>query len=302
MKFGRLEDISHVDFRLPEEPKGNVDILSNYHENDTCQVYVGSTGWSKKEWKGKWYPEKTKTTDFLHAYGNQFNSIELNTTYYRVPKEDQIIAWKESVPEDFKFCPKVVKWISHKKDLGAGGDELTEMIDRFVLLEEKLGSFFMQLPPHFSTDKYDVLAHFLQGFPKAIELSIELRHESWFENEDAKKKLQDLIYESGHNILITDVSGRRDVAHMLVTNDYMMVRWVGNGLVPTDYTRLDEWVDRLTAYKKNGIKKVYFFPHEPEAIQPPQITHYFCTKLMETGHFNVRGPKPIALQPNLFDI
>lgn len=303
MKFGKLEDISTVDFTLPQEPESNEVVMHKHEEVDRCQLYVGLTAWGNKLWKGKWYPAKTKAADFLSAYSKQFNSIELNTTYYRIPKADTILKWKEQTPDDFRFCPKVVKWISHKKDLSIGTDEIEKMIDTFVLLEEKLGPFFMQLSPNFDASKIKVLANFLDFFPKGLSISIELRHPSWFENSDIKNELQDLFVHHQQNLLITDVAGRRDVAHMLLTNDYLMVRWVGNGLHETDYQRIDAWVDRLLYYKKIGIKRIYFFPHEPENLLAPEITHYLCNKLNQTGHFHVRGPENIDDHPaqlNLF--
>lgn len=294
MKFGKLDDISEVDFSLPPDPEFNVQYFNNLPPVDSMNVYVGATGWTTRSWRGRWYPEKTPIKNFLEAYGHQFNSIELNTTYYNTPKISTLEKWKHSVPEDFLFCPKVVKWIAHKKDLGVAGDDIDRLLDSMVHLGTKLGSFFLQLPPSFSTEKWKVLEGFLNYFPIDLELAIELRHESWFQDKAALNELQDLAAAKNKALLITDVAGRRDVLHMRNSTDYMMVRWVGNKLHKTDYKRIDQWVDRLEYLKQQGVKKAYFFLHEPDNETVPEITHYFCQKLMEKNGFIVRGPKPLA--------
>jgi len=263
---------------------------------------IGCTGWGMKEWKGTYYPEKTKPENFLYEYGKQFNTIELNSTHYGTPKHEVLAKWYGDTPSDFKFCPKLHKAISHRKLLGTDSDIIENTINALSILNDKLGPIFMQLPPYFDSSRIDVLETFFKAFPAEFDLSIELRHPSWYEDTSVTDELQALAVEYGKGLLITDVSGRRDVLHMRICDDYLMIRFVGNGLHPTDYTRVDDWVERLKFYISKGVNKIYFFPHEPDNILAPQLADYLCGKIKSETEVTTRGPKKIdsPKQLNLF--
>ncbi|MEM9545987.1 MAG: DUF72 domain-containing protein [Bacteroidota bacterium] len=301
MKFGKLEDISNVDFRLPEEPVTNKNILDSLDSNNP-QFYIGCTGWGMKAWKGTYYPEKTKPENFLYEYGKQFNTIELNSTHYGTPKQEVLEKWYADTPADFVFCPKLHKAISHRKMLGMDSDIIENTLNSLSILNDKLGPIFMQLPPYFDASRFSDLESFFKVFPEEFDLSVELRHPSWYEEEGVMDELQAMAVDYHKGLLITDVSGRRDILHMRLCGDYLMIRFVGNGLHPTDYSRVDEWVDRLTYYISNGVNKVYFFPHEPDNILAPDLADYLCTKIKSETVATTRGPKKIdsPKQLNLF--
>ena len=301
MKFGKLEDISQVDFTLPKDPLYNqriYDVLQPKHP----QFHIGCTGWGMKEWKGTYYPEKTKAENFLVEYGKQFNSIELNSTHYGTPKQEVLEKWYRDTPADFKFCPKLHKAISHRKKLGIDSDIIENTVNALSILSDKLGPIFMQLPPYFDSSRMSDLHSFFKVFPTNIDLSIELRHHSWFEDEGLLDELQAMAITFDKGLLITDVSGRRDILHMRICNDYLMIRFVGNGLHPTDYERVDCWVQRIKYYISQGVNNVYFFPHEPDNILAPQLAEYICNKIKSEIDINTRGPKKIdsPKQLNLF--
>lgn len=292
MKFGKLQHIDRVDFSLPEDPEQNKRILNKYDlKVGPLQFFMGCTGWSMKEWVGKVYPRGTKSKDFLKAYGKQFNSIELNTTHYRIPKQDTILKWKNETPQDFKFCPKIPQTISHSRNLGIGGEPLGLFCERIQELEEKLGCCFMQLPPYFGFDRLGLLENFLEHFPGHIPLAIELRHESWFDEPVHQEALLELLEKHRIPPVITDVAGRRDVLHMRLSCPTTMVRFVGNGLHPTDYSRAEAWIQRIRKWQKEGLVSIYFFPHEPDNIQAPELAAYILKKLNEFKDIKVRGPK-----------
>lgn len=302
MKFGKLEDISQVDFTLPSEHTENEKVFEHLQKED-AHLYIGCTGWGTKEWKGSFYPQKTRAKDFLLEYGKQFNSIELNSTHYGTPTQDTLQKWYEQTPDDFVFCPKVHKAISHRKTLGVDSDIIENTINQLSIFNEKLGPLFMQLPPYFASDRLDLLVEFFEAFPAEINLSVELRHESWFRDEHVMNELQDICIEYNKGLLMTDVAGRRDVLHMRVCNDYVMIRFVGNAneieLHPSDYARIDDWVSKLNFYHENGIKKFYFFPHEPDNILAPELAVYLCEQIEEKTSIKFRGPKKIIQNPQL---
>lgn len=295
MKFGKIDDISGVDFTLSHEHPSNERLLSDYPHPSTCNVYIGATGWTTKEWKGRFYPTKVPQAEMLDYYGKQWNSIELNTTSYRTPDALTIEKWKGKVPDDFKFCPKVVQWVSNSNSLGTENGDLEKLVEAYVQFGSYYGCAFLQLPPHFSVDKKGVLEKFLYAFPDYLDLAVELRHPSWFESESIRSETQELFIKYGYSWLITDVAGRRDVAHMRLSTNYTMVRWVGNGLVDSDYKRIDNWVDILCDWHCAGLRNVYFFTHEPDNIFSPDIASYFSEKLLEEGCFQVRGPSKLSL-------
>lgn len=294
MKFGKLADISAVDFTIPEEPASNEKILGSLGPSTECMLYVGCTGWSMPQWKGSYYPASAPAKDFLKHYSQQFNTIEFNTTHYNIPKVETVKKWRTESADDFLFCPKVYKFISHTKNLGIDGDNIIRMVDSLAHLEEKLGPMFMQLPPYFDTERLAVLERFLERWPAGQQLAIELRHASWYESESALADVQNLLTSHGHSLLITDVAGRRDLMHMRLCGDSLMVRWVGNGLHPSDYRRIDEWLDRIRYYASRGLKSVYFFTHEPDNILAPDIAAYLCSKVTAESELITRGPQKLS--------
>ena len=106
MNFGKLQDISKVDFSMPSEPAFNEKIWSN-SPCPTPHVYWGCTGWGMAQWVGDFYPKGTKSKDYLQHYAKQFSTIELNTTHYRIPSLNTIQKWYEESDNDFKFAPKI---------------------------------------------------------------------------------------------------------------------------------------------------------------------------------------------------
>jgi uncharacterized protein YecE (DUF72 family) len=289
MKFGQVPDPTTVEFQLPVEPLANAARLDRYRVGDgqRSDIYLGATGWSMKEWVGKWYPDGTRPGEFLDHYGKQFNSIELNTTHYRIPPNERVREWYERVPADFRYCPKLPKQISHVNDLGLGRDALPEFIAALDGFREKLGCAFIQLPPYFGSDRSEVLARFLDRWPRLLPLAVEVRHESWFADPFATENLMDLLARNGAAAVISDVAGRRDVLHGYITAPRTVVRFVGNGLIESDYQRLRAWAEKLREWT---LPEVYFFPHEPENVLAPDATAWFANLLRSMNFARTRGP------------
>ena len=114
MKFGKVDHPETIDFTLPVDHKGTKTLLSNYEKVETPNVYVGCAKWNRADLKG-FYPRGTK--DELQYYGTQFNSIELNATFYRIFPADTFAGWYDKTPEHFRFFPKVFQGVTHWKRL-----------------------------------------------------------------------------------------------------------------------------------------------------------------------------------------
>jgi uncharacterized protein YecE (DUF72 family) len=306
MEFGKLPDISQVDFSLPPDAPGTLSLLQAHPALEQWPFYIGATGWAMKEWVGTYYPKGTAAKDFLAAYGTQFNTIELNTTHYRIPEPAAILRWKTQTPDDFRFCPKIPQTISHSRDLGTGGTQLHSFAEVIALLENRLGPSFMQLPPHFSPIQLPILESFLKKWPQGLPLAIEFRHPDWFCDTGLLREARELLSAFGTGTVITDVAGRRDVLHMCLTAPFAFIRFVGNALHPSDYERVGDWIRRLEHWFENGLQRVFFFTHEPDNLQAPELAAFLGGHLAQSNlPWKFRAPqqenkKPFNGQIRLF--
>jgi uncharacterized protein YecE (DUF72 family) len=297
MDFGKLPSVDNVDFSLPPEPPQNAALLSSFPKDTKPTIYLGVTGYNMKAWVGQWYPPGAKDRDFLRHYGTQFNTIEHNTTHYRIPDTATVVRWREETPADFRFCPKIPQTISHARDLGLNGGDLLLFCEVIAGLREKLGCCFLQLPPHFSVRELNLLARFLQHFPSEIPLAVEVRHESFFQKTAAAEDFFQLLQSRHIATVITDVAGRRDVCHARLSNRQVLVRFVGNALHPSDYQRIEAWSERLKIWLDAGLHEVYFFTHEPDNLLAPDSAA-FCEQVFSAKMLGValRGPKLVGGQ------
>ena len=285
MIFGKVEDPSIVDFMLPADHAGTRKALRQSKKKP--QIYVGCAKWNRTDLKG-FYPRGTK--DELTYYSTQFNSIELNTTFYRIPDVQLVENWRDKTPEDFKFFPKITNTISHYKRL----KEVRSLVDEFCLnvshFEEKLGMVFLQLHDNFTHKDFDRLKEFITSFPVGIPLAVELRNYSWFNDEQISTELYSFLEEKGITNIIVDTAGRRDLLHMRLTTSTAFIRYVGANH-PSDYTRLDDWVERAGNWFENGLENLYFFVHQNIEKESPLLSTYFIQKLNEKLHLQIRGPE-----------
>lgn len=172
MKFGSVEHPEKIDFTLPKDHPNTATVLGKSNAKDKPSIYVGCAKWNKTDLKG-FYPKGTK--DELTYYATQFNSIELNATFYNYSKK-QFENWYGKTPADFKFFPKINQMISHRKRLNDADRYTEDFINALSGLEEKMELTFLQLHDNFGPKNWDRLAHFITNFPKGIPLAVEVRH------------------------------------------------------------------------------------------------------------------------------
>lgn len=302
MDFGKLPDVSGVDFTLPPENPLTDKIVSSENTDKPVEVYIGPPIWAMKDWAGKVYPSNAKEKDYLHFYTRQFNAIELNVTHYQIPTPAMIIRWKEEAVKGFKFCPKFPQAISHDRQL-IGAEALTEAFCNAVLqLEGNLGRTFLQLSPTFEPKQLKNLEKYLRSLPTGFPVSVEFRHEQWFANKAIWKETTTMLEALGVGTVMSDVAGRRDVLHMTLTTNDLMLRFVGNELHPTDYTRTDEWCGRITDWIAKGLRNIYIFIHCGENKYAPELTQYWIKKLNKENNLRIAEPKiiPQVVQGSLF--
>ena len=275
MKFGSVDNPTEIDFSLPEDHDGTKHILSKNTKLDTPNLYVGCAKWNKADLKG-FYPRGTK--DELSYYASQFNSIELNATFYRIFPVDTFSGWYEKTPPGFRFFPKVFQGVSHWKRLNDFEAYLNEFILNASNLKEKLEMPFVQLHGNFSPEKnMDRLDPFFQAIPKDIKIAMEFRHTDWFNNEGYAKELYELLEKYQVTNIIVDAAGRRDLLHMRMTTDTAFIRYNGANHI-TDYQRLDDWIDRLEVWFEQGLQNAYFFVHQNVEKASPLLSAHFIKK------------------------
>jgi uncharacterized protein YecE (DUF72 family) len=302
MEFGRVlpEALNDIDFLLPVEPIENKKILKDKAVKN-AKIYLGCAKWGRPEWVGKIYPPKTKEKDFLQHYVNHYNSIELNATHYRIWGEAGIAKWAEKAKnKDFKFCPKMYQGVTHRGSL-TGKDFVTnEFFRGIVAFKEHLGPIFVQVSDAFSPKRKDELFNYLKSLPKDLTFFLEVRHPDWFAKPAIQAELFETLTALNMGAVITDTAGRRDCAHMHLTIPKAFIRYVGNSLHPSDYTRCDVWVQRMKYWLDKGIEELYFFMHMHDEATSPELTVYLVDKINKECGVNLIKPTFVSQQPDLF--
>ena len=226
------------------------------------RVFTGTSGYSYKEWKGNFYPEKLQASGMLRYYAERLKTVEINNTFYRMPTEKLLLGWDEQVPEGFSFVLKATRRITHQKQLQDAGDELSYLLQTSSVLGGKLGPMLFQLPPFLKKDAAR-LGDFLDLMPEGWRAAFEFRHESWFDDE---------VYEKlrSHNIaLVVSDTGKGDEPPVVPTAGYGYFR-----LRREDYDRkaLEVWAKRLD--EQPWEEAYVFFKHE-EAGAGPRLAEQF---------------------------
>jgi uncharacterized protein YecE (DUF72 family) len=288
MKFGKVEKPEIVDFLMPKDHPDTKKVLEKLIGQNAPSIYVGCAKWNRQDLKS-FYPKGTK--DELAYYSSQFNSIELNATFYRIFPVEQYDKWYEKTPSSFKFFPKIVQNVSHLYRLNDQAYPIVEaFLNAIANLKDKLGTIFLQMHNNFGPANWDKVVRFVAYWPKEFPLAIEFRHTDWFNDDKVAQELHSLLYENNIANILVDTAGRRDLMHMRMTNDEAFIRFVGSNH-KSDYQRLDDWVMRLYDWKEMGLRNIHFFVHQNMELESPLLSTYFISKLNEKIGCNLHIPK-----------
>lgn len=220
------------------------------------ELWVGTSGYAYKGWKGSFYPEKIAANAMLRYYGERLPAVEINNTFYRMPSESVLTGWAEQVPEHFRFSIKASQRITHRKRLKDVGDE-TDYLTRTVrVLGPRLGVLLFQLPPNLRKD-IGRLETFLDLLPNHVPAAFEFRHASWFEDD-----VLELLRARGRALCAADVD-EQDPPAVLGTAPWGYLR-----LRRQTYTDADvhEWVRRVQG--EAWERAFVFFKHEDAGAGP----------------------------------
>jgi len=217
------------------------------------KVYIGTSGYAYKEWKGRFYPEKISPKEMLRFYSGRLKTVEINNTFYRMPKESVLTSWAGQVPDGFVFAVKAPQVITHLKRLTNVLDETDYLFRTLSVLDRKLGPVLFQFPKSFRKDR-PALKDFLALIPGDRACAFEFRSPSWLDDE-----ILGLLREKGASLCIADADG--NTAHEIIRT----APWGYLRLRRSDYTDADlsQWMERILS--QDWERAFVFFKHEDDA-------------------------------------
>lgn len=237
--------------------------LPGMSKREIVKVFIGCSGWNYKDWRGKFYPEEMAQKDWLDYYTGIFNSVEINGTFYRIPKNDTLEEWKKTAPKGFNFSVKGSRYVTQMKKLNDVGESVKKLYDAADLLKTKLSCILWQLPPNQHRDD-EKLTNFCETLGSGHKNVIEFRHESWFDEE---------VYEilRKNNVSFCSLSSSEFPEEMVVTNHIGYVRFHGKGKNRASYNypkkELKEWYRKI---KDSGVREVYVYFNNDVGANAPE--------------------------------
>ena len=223
-------------------------------------LYIGTQGFSFRDWVGPFYPLNSPSSRFLQEYARYFRTVEIDSTFYGIPKPATIAAWRQRTPADFRFSAKFPNSITHKKML-VDCDATTEhFVDTMRLLGDKLGPLLLQFSYEFGPERSDTLARYLDGLPADLQIAVEVRNRDWYDTN-----IVEMLQARGVALVLHDLyyMPRRTE----VTADFVYLRWLGRrtDLARFDRIQLDRrdeeewWAEQVSSFLNRGLTVFGYF-------------------------------------------
>jgi len=220
------------------------------------QVWVGTSGYSYTAWKGAFYPEDLSAKKMLSYYSSKLPAVEINNTFYRMPRASVLETWAETVPDGFRFALKASRRITHFKRLKGAEEETEYFVQTATALADRAGVILYQLPPNFKRDD-ECLKEFVGGLPNPGTSAFEFRHPSWFADP-----VFDILRERNCALCLAETDDGDD-APIVETADWSYLRLRKTAYAPAE---LDTWAGRIS---DSSWERVYaFFKHEDAGVGP----------------------------------
>lgn len=221
------------------------------------RIWIGTSGWRYKGWKGPFYPKGMPESKFLPFYCDRFKTVEINQTFYGLPRETAVQKWRETVPADFIFAVKASRFITHMKKLKDPEFALENFTVRIKHLEEKLGPILFQLPPKWGYDR-ERFEYFLAALPKQYRYTFEFRNPDWF-----IPPVIEALQSTNIAFCMYDLAGRQ--SPRLVTADFVYIRLHGpGGAYQGSYSdeALTEWAFAIKTWNSEGKSVFCYFDND----------------------------------------
>lgn len=217
------------------------------------KLYIGCSGFTNRDWKGFFFPEELPSKEQLNFYSTQFNSVEINSTFYRRPRPQTLQNWYDRTSEDFKFFTKIPKKITHVKRLKETAAEAADFCSHVHEgIREKLAGFLFQLPPSFHYSE-EHLEQVIETVDSGFLNVVEFRHKSWW-NDEILEALKD------KNIVFSGVSFPKDLPNDLIINNDKSAYYRLHGvpvLFKSEYS--EEELEKLATEIKKARQEVFVF-------------------------------------------
>lgn len=234
--------------------------------NWVANWYIGAMGYNYADWVGVFYPMEMRSRNYLSYYSRIFNAVEIDSTFYGAPREEVVRRWASITPQEFKFCLKVPREITHEAGLVGVNEEILHFIHTVQLLGEKLGAILFQFPPSFDVEKLANLERCLAGLPVEVRYAVEVRNPSWYTAKvgTAEPALASVLRQYGVCWAATEYPGLP--RSIYPTTDFLYVRWIGQhgSFQRHDHERIDR-TPELIEWKKlfrttgSGFVRVFGF-------------------------------------------
>jgi uncharacterized protein YecE (DUF72 family) len=227
-------------------------------------------GWSYDFWVGNFYPEGTNSSDYLTEYSRHFDTVEVDSTFYRIPSEETVVKWRNQTPLGFFFSAKFPQVITHMKMLKNCEMETERFIKRISGLGKKLGPLLLQFPSMFGEEHISILSAFVSSLPDGYRFVVEVRNRKMLGN-----KLVSLLRDNGVALAFVDSPFMPET--MEVTADFVYVRWEGNrrkvkgtvGRVEVDRTEdIKKWAEKIGRLA-DGSNEVFGYFSKYYSGDPP---------------------------------
>jgi uncharacterized protein YecE (DUF72 family) len=220
----------------------------------TCDIRIGTSGYHYKHWRGPFYPQNISSDEMLKFYSQQFDTVELNNSFYRLPTEIAFENWRQSTPVDFVFAVKASRFLTHQKKLKDPEDALENLLPRASRLSTKLGPILFQLPPKWQVNSGRLEA-LLEALPRDLRYTFEFRYLTWIRPE-----IDTLLARFGAAFCIYELAGYH--SPLSVTSDFAYVRLHGPGLgkYQESYSpdRLRLWAKQIAEWA-NDLAAIYIY-------------------------------------------
>lgn len=266
-----------------------------------ARYHLGGPLWGAKVWQDDFFSPGARSADFLAEYGSVFNTVEGNTTFYRVPTVETSARWAAAVPDDFRFCLKLERGISHDALLAPPRKTVERFFAALEPLAGHMGPLFVQLPAGFGPERLPVLADFLAALPRDMPRAVEVRHPAFFDGGSAEQALDGLLVERGADRVVMDTRALRaappphdaPTRAALTRKPDLPVRPIGLGRHPfvrivahpvatANGPWLAAWADVTARWIAEG-RDPYVFLHSPGDADVPLLARVFHGMLLKRG-------------------
>ncbi len=259
-------------------------------------LYLGCPQWSSTHWKGRFFSSNCAPSNMLSEYGQIFNTVEGNTSFYADPKPDTIQKWYQSVPEDFKFTFKIPRRFSHEMALQHCRDDLNIWLDLFSPLFPKIGQVMLQLPKACSPEYLHRIENFCALLPDELSVAVEVRHLDFFDKGDAERRYNQFLMKHNYNRImmdtrplfseipnteaVIDAQAKKPKVplHVIATSNAPIIRYVGTSNLEENRAFYKPWLNKIRLWLEEG-KTPYVFFHTADNYDTPLLARQFIAEL-----------------------